>query len=156
MFYLYRSQMRLKTEYCCYIWCTFSQFLLAHHDRVEKHLHSLVDDGFFSTLQPLPHRWNITSLSLFNPHFHGKCSDKWHSLVPRVQNFTAKINQATSTKLNHPHSLHILLVRRKFHTDGFFPKADGLWNRHSRGASKITIILTSSSKINHYLSYIYS
>lgn len=38
--------------------------------------------------------------------FYSKCSDKFYSLVQAVQTFTTKPSLATSTELNHLHSLN--------------------------------------------------
>lgn len=42
-------------------------------------------------------------------YFHAKCKDELHSLMTQAQSSTSQTCFATSTELNHPHSLHILL-----------------------------------------------
>lgn len=46
----------------------------------------------------------------------------FHTLVLPIQTFTAQICNATSMGLNPFYLLHILIVRRKFHSKAFFFK----------------------------------
>lgn len=55
-----------------------------------------------------------------------------HFVLP-VQTFTAKTHYAVYTEANHPPSLHIPLLIRKFHLDSFFPRAAALQKRPVRG-----------------------
>lgn len=48
---------------------------------------------------------------------------------------------------NHPHSLSILFVRRKSHSDSFFTRTTTLWNRLQSGC------FPNKYWINHYLFY---
>lgn len=50
---LYKSQIRLKIEYCCHIWVGASQFSLSSLGGAHKRLRGLVGDKLFSTLQIL-------------------------------------------------------------------------------------------------------
>lgn len=47
-------------------------------------------------------------------HFHEKCPDVFHLLVPSIQTVTVNTRLAMSTELNHSHSLYILLLRSTF------------------------------------------
>ena len=80
--YLYKSQVRPKMEYCCHIWAGAAKNSLSCLDRVQNRLRNLVGDALFSSLQPLSHRRDVASLSLFYRYFHGKCSSELQSLVP--------------------------------------------------------------------------
>lgn len=66
-------------------------------------------------------------------YFHSKCLDKLHSFVSPVQTFTTKTRLPTSIEPNHPHSLHIPLVRRIVHANSFFQRTPILWNRLQYG-----------------------
>lgn len=66
-------------------------------------------------------------------YFHGKCSDKHHSLVLAAQSFTAKNRLAPSTELNRLHSLCIPLIEKAFHFKEFFPRTATFCNRHLHG-----------------------
>lgn len=89
--------------------------------------------NYFFTLQPFSYRHKVASLSLLYQYAHGKSSDKLQSLVTLVQTFTAKTQCAIYTEEDHSHSFYIPLVRRKFHSGCFFPRATTLRNRCLRG-----------------------
>lgn len=91
-----------------------------------KVLRRLVGNELFSTLQPLSpqvHRKPIYR------YFHRKYSDELHSLGLLAQVVTAKTYHAMYTGVKQPHSLHIQLVSRKFHSNSFFPRTATLQNR---------------------------
>lgn len=69
---------------------------------------------------------NVASLSLLYHSYYDRCSDGLHSLDP-----LAITHSVMFTVANHPHSLCVPLIRRKFHTNSFFLVA--LWNRFLRG-----------------------
>ena len=50
-------------------------------------LTGLVGPELYSTLQPLSHRRDVVSISLFYRYFHGKWSTQLHSLVPPLHGF---------------------------------------------------------------------
>lgn len=84
-----------------------------------------------STLQPLSHRPKVTCLFLPYPYFHWNFHG--NSWVPPFQTVTAKILDAISKSSNYPHSLHIPLLRSKFHSYSCFPRTVALRNRLPRG-----------------------
>ena len=63
--YLYKSQICPRMEYCYHIWEGSAKTPLNPLDAVQKPLHSLVGDELFDTVQPLSHRRDVASLSLF-------------------------------------------------------------------------------------------
>lgn len=74
-------------------------------------------EELFSILQPLSFRCNVTYLSLLCHYFHDKCSDElffFWGFIPRTC-------FATSTELTHPCFPRVPNLRRKFHSDSFFP-----------------------------------
>lgn len=70
----------------------------------------------------------IARLSLLY-YFHGKSSDKLHSLVSAILTFSAKTYHTMYTETNYLHFLCNPLVRRKFHSDSVFPRITTLWNK---------------------------
>lgn len=62
MLYLYKTQIRLKMEFCRHICAGAAKCSLCSFDRVQKYL--TVGDELISALQPLSHRHNIANLSL--------------------------------------------------------------------------------------------
>lgn len=75
----------------------------------------------------LSHRRNVERLSLLYRYFHCKCSEGLNSLSPPVLvvSFAAGTRHATYTRMNHPHSLHNRLIRRKFLSDSLFKRTTG-------------------------------
>lgn len=67
-------------------------------------------------------RLNIISLPLFFSYFHGKCSDEIRFFVPPAQTFTTKTQLVVSTRVNQPHSSHILLtvISPPYHSNLYF------------------------------------
>lgn len=56
---IYKSQIRPKMKYCCYIWAEEAQSTFSSFDRVHEHLPSLVSDELFSILQSLSYRQTL-------------------------------------------------------------------------------------------------
>ena len=127
MLYLFKSQIRPKMEYCAHIWAGSSQQALSTLDRVQKRMRGLVGDELFSSLQPLSHRRDVASLSLFYRYFHGKCSEELHSLVPPIKEFTRSTRFAKSTT-SHPYYLDPPRSRCMYHSNSFFPRTTAKWN----------------------------
>ena len=127
LLYLYKSQIRPRTEYCSHIWAGSSKTILSALDRVQRRMRGLVGEELFASLQSLSHRRNVASLSLFYRYFYGKCSDELHLLVPPVRDFPIRTRFAKSSEA-HPHFLKIATPRCKFHSDSFFPRTAAMWN----------------------------
>ena len=124
--YLYKNQIRTRMDYCCQIWVGSAQTSQSSLDVVHKRLHSLVGDELFGTLQPLSHRRDVSSLSLLYRYFHGKCSDELRQMVPPLKEFGRSTRLASSS---HPYVLDIPKAKSKFHSQSFFPRTAGIWNR---------------------------
>ena len=152
LLYLYKSQIRPKMEYCSHIWAGSSQQALSTLDRVQKRMRGLVGDELFSSLQPLSHRRNVASLSLFYRYFHGKCSDELHSLVPPIREFSRNTRFAKSTT-SHPYFLQLPFTRCVFHSNSFFPRTAAMWNTLSEECFPAEYNLDLfKSKVNKFLS----
>ena len=81
--YLYKSTIRSCLEYCCHIWAGAPITSLKILNMVQKRLKNLGED-LFSKLQPLSHRRDVASFSLFYRYFHGYCSRDLASLIPNT------------------------------------------------------------------------
>ena len=126
--YLYKSQIRPKMEYCCHIWAGASKSSLSSLDRVQHRLKCLVGINLFSTLQPLSHRRNIASLSLFYRYYHGKCSRELHEMVPNHKKFNRNTRYSSRVQEDRPHFLDVGGIYPRYHMDSFFPRTTSLWN----------------------------
>lgn len=80
-----------------------------------------------------------------------------HFLVLPVQIFTARPCHTMYTESNHPHSFHILSIKRKFHSDRFFLIMSTLGNKLLRRCfSDHNNFNLFKYRASYYLSYISS
>ena len=73
--YLYKYTIRPCMEYCFQIWAGAPNCYL-------ELLHEYAGLLVFQSLEPLYHRRNVASLSLFYRYYFGKCSSELYQLVP--------------------------------------------------------------------------
>ena len=83
--HLYKSLIRPCMEYCCHIWAGAPSVVLSLLDKVQRRIVNIIGPTLAAKLQPLSHRRNVASLSLFYKYFHGRCSSELSSLVPPVK-----------------------------------------------------------------------
>ena len=125
--YLYKSTIRPCLEYCCHIWSGAPITSLNILDKVQRRLYNLLGENLFSKLQPLSHRRDVASLSLFYRYFHGHCSEDLASLMPRrYSTFNSSIQTHRSVRNNWA----VYLPRRNTSTysNSFIPRTATLWN----------------------------
>lgn len=89
--------------------------------QLQRLLHGLVDDELFS-VPSLPFPETKTCQHLTAPLLFPWQMFQRTFVLP-VQTFRAPTSYAKCSVSNHPHSLLILLVRRKFHLYRFFPRS---------------------------------
>ena len=77
--YLYKSTIRPCMEYCCYVWAGAPSCYLELLDKLQKRICRTVGPSLAASLEPLAHRRNLASLSLF---YRYKCSSELAQLVP--------------------------------------------------------------------------
>ena len=79
--YLYKSTIRPSLEYCCHVCAGAPSCYLELLGKLQKRICSTVGLSFVTSLEPLAHRRNIASLSLFYRYHFGICSSKLAQLV---------------------------------------------------------------------------
>ena len=79
--YLYKSTIHPCMEYCCHVWAGAPSFYLDLFDKLQKRICRIVGPPLAASLEPLPHRRNVTSLSLFYRYYFGRCSSELAQLV---------------------------------------------------------------------------
>ena len=79
--YLYKSTIRPCMEYCCHVWAGAPSCYLELLDKLQKRICRTVGPSLAASLEPLAHRWNVASLSLFYRYYFGKCSSELAQLV---------------------------------------------------------------------------
>ena len=63
--YLYKSTIRPCMEYCFHVWAGASSCYLELLDKLQKRICRTVGPSLAASLEPLAHRRNVASLSLF-------------------------------------------------------------------------------------------
>ena len=76
-------------EYCCHIWAGAPSCYLELLDKLQKRICTTVGPSLATSLDPLAHRRNVTSLSLFYRYYFGRCSSELAQLVDKLQKLTA-------------------------------------------------------------------
>ena len=74
--YLYKSTIRPCMEYCCHVWAGAPSCYLELLDKLQKRICRTVDPSLAASLEPLAHRQNVASLSLFYRYYSGRCSSE--------------------------------------------------------------------------------
>ena len=80
--YLYKSTIRPCMEYCCHVWAGAPSCYLDLLYRLQKRICRIVGPSLAASLEPLAHRRNVVSLSLFYMYYFGRCSSELAQLVP--------------------------------------------------------------------------
>ena len=69
--YLHKSTIRPCMEYCCHIWAGAPSCYLDLVDKLQKWICRIVGPPLAGSLEPLAHRQNVASLSLFYRYYFG-------------------------------------------------------------------------------------
>ena len=80
--YLYKSTIRPCMENCCHVWAGAPNCYLELLDKLQKWIWRTVGPSLAASLQPLAHRRNVASLSLFYRYYFGRFSSELAQLVP--------------------------------------------------------------------------
>ena len=80
--YLYKSTIRPCMEYCCHVWAGAPDCCLELLDKLQKRICRTVGLSLAASLEPLTHRRNVASLSIFYRYYFGRCSSELAQLVP--------------------------------------------------------------------------
>ena len=80
--YLYKSTIRPCMEYCCHVWAGAPSCYLDLLDKLQKRICRIVGPSLATSLEPLAHRRNVASLSLFYRYYFGRCSSELAEMVP--------------------------------------------------------------------------
>ena len=60
-------------QYCCHVWAGAPSCYLELLEKLQKRICRTVDPSLAASLEPLAHRRNIASLSLFYTYYFGRC-----------------------------------------------------------------------------------
>ena len=78
--YLYKSTIRPCMEYCCHVFAGAPSCYLELLDKLQKWICRTVGPSLAASLEPLAHRRNIASLSLFYRYYFGRWLNWFHFL----------------------------------------------------------------------------
>ena len=79
--YLYKFAIHPSMEYCCHVWAGAPNCYLELLDKLQKWICRTVGPSLAASLEPLAHRQNVASLSLFYRYCFGRCSLELAQLV---------------------------------------------------------------------------
>ena len=94
-------------------------------DKLQKRIYRTVGPSLAASLEPLVHRQNVASLSLFCRSFFGRCSSELVQLVP------LPFSQGRSTRYSDrllDFSVTIPRCYQDVYIHSFFPRTVRLWN----------------------------
>ena len=123
--YLYKSTIRPCMEYCCRVWAGAPSCSLQLLDKLQKRICRTVSPSPAASLEPLAHRRNVASLSLFYRYYFGICSYELAELVP------LPYSRGRSTRYSnrlHDFSVTIPRCNKDVYVNSFFPRTARLWN----------------------------
>ena len=123
--YLYKSTIRPCMEYCCHVWAGAPSCYLDLLDKLQERICRIVGPSLAASLEPLVHRRNVASLSLFYRYYFGRCSSELAQLVPLP--FSRGRSTRYSDRL-HDFSVTIPRCYKDVYVNSFFPRTAKLWN----------------------------
>ena len=120
---IHKSTIRFCIEYWCHVWAGATSCYLETLDTLQKQLCRTVVPLLGGSLEPLAHRRNVASLSLFYRYYFGRCSSELAQLVP------LPFSQGRSTRYSDRlHNFSVTIPRCYKDFNNFFPHTARLWN----------------------------
>ena len=147
--YLYKSTIRPCMEYCCHVWAGAPSCYFELLNKLQKWICKTVGSSLAVSLEPLAHRRNLASVSLFYRYYFGRCSSELTQLVP------LPYSRGRSTRYSdrlHDFSITIPRCYKDAYVNSFFPRTAILWNSLPIECFPSTCDLSGlKSRINRYL-----
>ena len=94
-------------------------------EKLQKQICKIVGPSLAASLEPLAHRRNVASLSLFYRYYFGRCSSELAQLVPLP--FSRGRSTRYSDRL-HDFSVTLPRCYKDVYVNSFFPRTVKLWN----------------------------
>ena len=147
--YLYKSTIRPCMENCCHVCTGAPHCYLELMDKLQKRICRTVGPSLAASLEPLAHRRNVASLSLFCRYYFGRCSSELAELVPYPY------SRGRSTRYSdrlHNFSVTIPRCYKDNYVNSFFRRTARLWNSLPIECLPLTYDLSGfKSRIKRYL-----
>ena len=112
-------------EYCCHVWAGAPGCYLEFLDKLQKLICRTVGPSVAASFEPLAHRQNVASLSLFCRCYFGRCSSEPAQLVPLP--FSRGRSTRYSDRL-HDFCVTIRRCYKDVYVNSFFLCTARLWN----------------------------
>ena len=123
--YLLKFTIRPCMECCCHVWAGAPSCYLELLDKLQKQICRTVGPSLAASLEPLAHRRNVTSLSIFYRRYFGRCSLELAQLVPLP--FSRGRSTRYSDRL-HDFSATIRRCYKDIYVNIFFHRTARFWN----------------------------
>ena len=123
--YLDKSTIQLCMEYWYHVWAGAPSCFLKLLDKLQKRIYRTVGPSLTVSLEPLAHRRNVASLSLFYSYYFGRCSSELAQLVPLPYSWGR--STCYSDRL-HDFSVTIPRCNKDVYVNSFFPCTARIWN----------------------------
>ena len=115
----------INLPYCCHVWAGSPSCYLELLDKVQKWICRTVGPSLAASLEPLVHRGNVASLSLFYRYYFGRCSSELAQLIPLP--YSRGRSTHYSDRLDD-FSVTITRCYKDVYVNSFFPRTARLWN----------------------------
>ena len=112
-------------EYCCHVWTGTASCYLDLLGNLQKRICRIIAPSLAASFEPLAHRQNVASLSLFYRYYFGRCSLELAELVPLP--FSRGRSTRYSDRL-HDFCVTIPRCYKDFYLNSFFSHMAKLWN----------------------------
>ena len=123
--YLCKSTICPYMEYCCHAQAGSPSCYLELLKKLQKRICRTVGPSLAASLEPLAHRRNVASLSLFYRYYFGRCSSELAQLVPLP--FSCGRSTRYSDRF-HDFSVTIPRCYKDVYVKSFFPPTARPWN----------------------------
>ena len=117
--YLYKSTICQCMEYCCHVWAGAPSCSLDLLGKLQKQICRIVGPLLAASLEPLAHRGNVASFSLFYRYYFDRCFSELTQLIPL--SFSRGRSTRYSDRL-HDFSLTIPRCYKDVYVNSFFPR----------------------------------
>ena len=136
-------------EYCCHVWDGASSCYLKFLDKLQKRICRTVGPALATYFEPLAHRRNVASSSLFYRYYFGRCSSELAELVPLP--YSRGRSSRYSDRL-HDFFVTICRCYKDVFVNIFFPRTASLSDSQAIECFPLTYDLSGfKSRINKHL-----
>ena len=135
-------------KYCCHVWAGAPSCYLELLNKLQKRICRTIVHSLAASLEPLAHRRNVASLSLFYRYYLGRCSSELAQLVP------LPFSGGKSTRYSDRFHDFSVIPRcyKDVYVNSFFPRTTWQWNSLPIECFPLTYNLNGfKSRINRHL-----